>query len=379
MVKDNNHQERIPRRKLLKAMVVPAAGLVAGCSGDGGSGGGTPSDGGSTPQPTSASNETPSLEERAQEEGAINAATSMSNSSEYFKQIMAEDLGLSVSYSFRDAGKLATQLVEEHSAGRVSVDMSAATSGSPITHMELAEEGISRPLPEHLLNDDTLSFDPIGKVDGKPHLAHTGTGKALVPLYNTNNVSDPPTNLDELFSEKWRGKITVDVRDSELVPAARRSFDSDQRAREFIRNLGEYGTPMSSHFDAAKQIARGEYPIGITYAKYTRYDWGGPLGELDIPDFVRTANILIMKLISDAPHPNAAELGLRYSLKSTEGDPAGSRIAKFAKENYGDDIYYTLPELKDTDLNLFVASPEVMATIDTEEVEETWTELTGFE
>jgi ABC-type Fe3+ transport system substrate-binding protein len=315
--------------------------------------------------------DTPSLEEQAQEEGVVNIVAAISNSAPFFKQDMADEVGITANFQFKDFGKTSTQMVQEYQANKVSIDMSgSATTGDPLTLLQLADNEVVREIPSDIFESDEYSAKPI--VDGRA--AHVGYGKALTMLYNKENVDNPPTTLDELFSEQWKGKVGVDVRDSEFVPAARKVFDSEDRVEQYISNLGEWATPFSSHFDMGKAIARGEIPMGLTYVKYANYEWGGPLAEADIEDMPTTAGISTLWLTNKAPHPAAAEMALRYSVRD-------ANWVNYYKDVAGDNVYFTHQEVEegefDPDKN-FIAFPSTMQDLDPEQIEQDWHDWTGF-
>lgn len=382
MSKRTNTNVEFDRRSFLKTTgTLGVASALAGCTGsdgdgdgDAGSGDGDGSDGsgdGGSNEATQTETETASLEERAQEEGVANVVIAISNSGSFFKEQFANDSDLSVSYQFKDFGKTATQLLQEYQADKMSIDMSGtATTGNPLTLLNLADQGVLKQLPSDIFESDQYKAESL--MDGK--LAQAGFAISLTMLYNEENVSSPPTTLDELFSEQWKGKVGVDVRDSEYVPAARKVFDSEDRVKQFISNLGEWARPFSSHFDMAKAIVRGEIPMGITYIKYTNYDWGGPLAEADIENFPKTGGYPSFFLPANSPHPNAGELCLRYCLED-------ARWVKYYKEVAGDNVYYTPSEVEEGEVDpskFFVTYPEVMQELDPDKVEQEWTEWSGL-
>jgi ABC-type Fe3+ transport system substrate-binding protein len=272
-----------------------------------------------------------------------------------------DEYGVSVSYQFKDMGKLTTQLVQEFQANQQTVDYSGATSAGQQNVLKMNEQGILRPVPEHMFDEFQLTPALGGNV------GILGYAVGLTVLYNQNQVSNPPTTLDELFSEQWKGNLTVDIRDSEFVPAAREVIGDGWE--EFIKNLGEYGVPFESHLGAGEAVARGEYDLSVTYLRYTQYDFGkGILKEASIENFPRTGGQTYGFLTSGAPHPDAGELALRFAAEE-------ARQIKHLHETVGENFYYSVEAWEEEQPNLWAFTFEDAQNMDIEEIDQTWEEL----
>jgi ABC-type Fe3+ transport system substrate-binding protein len=351
----------LDRRKFLKTAGTVSAVSLAGCTG-----GNNENQSGQTPT-SGGSNGLSTTKKKAKNEGKVVPVGAFSESGPFW-QNFEDKYGIKAAYQFRDSGKTATKLIQEAKAGKTTIDVTGSSmTGSPIAYLKLAKQDVIGSMPQWIIESEETSVEPVlNRSYGK-----TAIAKALTVLYNENIVKNPPTTLDELFSPKWKGKITVDIRDSEFVLAAREKFGSKQRARQFLKNLGDHATWRSSHYDAAKQIARGEVPLGVTYIKYTNYDWGSPLKEARIEKFPRTGGMTILGMTQGAPHPAAAKLALYYCFKD-------SNMAKYFKEKLGENVYFTLDEAKKSELNLFIFSPSEAEDIDVKKIQQTWEKLTGF-
>lgn len=340
--------------------------LLAGCSGSqpaGGSDGESNDEGGEVGSSDETATSTPSLEKRAREEGEVMILGGSSGLKPFWKGIQQET-GLTVSSQYGNAKEMHTRLLKEYKANKLQVDITMPGYGSPFTTYNLLQEGVFQTIP-----DNIIEGSPAIQRGSEGRLGYTYSNKDLALLYNKDQVSSPPTSLEELFSEKWKGKVVVDVRDAELVVAARDQFDDKERADQYIRNLADIATWLSSHFDAAKKVAKGAAPMSVTYSKYRYYDWGGPLAEAKIDNFVTTGSDVNWFFVTDPPHPNAGKFALNYVFNN---------ITQHLKDELGDDVILSPKEADKSDIWRFGPLDVPELDMSPDEIDETWRELTGL-
>lgn len=348
------------RRDVLRTGgALTTAGLLAGCSGGGGGGGdGGSGDGGSGGGGTETA--TPSLKERAQKEGKVNLAQSTSGMKKFYKNF-SDKYGIKTNLFRTDSKKMSSRLIQEANAGKHNFDV-IGTSNTPAVMNKLVKEGVIGQMPKGAI-EDTPARPAMDR-----SLGLVFVNKALTMLYNKDMVDNPPKTLDELFQDKWKGKVTVDVRDSELLLAARQKFDGDeQKVKEFCQKLGDIATWRSSHFDAAKQCARGEVAMSFSYAKYNYYDWGGPIEETKVEGLPITGGPAYFGMDPKGPHPDAGAFTLQHIYNNLTG---------YFKDTINPDLYFEPSKADES--GLWYLPVEKADDIDQEKLDKTWKDYTGL-
>lgn len=361
--KTNN--EVLTRRRMLQGAA--AAGLtgVAGCSGGGGgSSGGTTtqaSDGTDTATATATdtATATPSLEERAKADGKVAIAQTTSGMKEFYNN-WESDTGISHTFFRTDQKKMATRILQEYNADNVTFDITGTTGGALVMY-NLANQGAIGTIPDEAIADTPAEAQMDNRL-GMPFI-----NKALTVLYNENVVSNPPTTLDELFQDKWKGKITADVRDSEMILAARKLYDGDEdKVQSFFEGLGGIASWSSSHFDAGKRCASGGIAMSITYKKFQYYDWAGPLKEAKIEGFPTTGSAGYWAPLKNSPHPDAGTYLLRHIYE---------KALPYFKETINPNLYYEPENAPDS---LWYLTAKEAPNVDQEALDNKYEEWTNY-
>jgi len=324
---ESSKKKTSPRRNFLRAASLVGLAGVAGClggsSGDGGSDGssgdggsdGSSGDGssggggsdGSSSEETSTQTSTPSLEERAKEEGALKIATTQTGIEPIIKDFES-DYGIQVNVLRAHGQELYSRLIQEQQAGKLNWDVNGNGGVSPLYYEAVIQGEMLQELPDATVENNVAEKGSKG-ITGKPYEM-----KMLSPIMNKDMVSDPPANNDELFQDKWSEKMLVDPRDGfRVISSLRHIGFSESEIDEYINNLAGIASLHESHFDIGQMVARGEAPLGATYLKYQYYDFGEPLEALsDLQPFPRTATAPRWGMFKEPPNPNAAELFLKY-------------------------------------------------------------------
>lgn len=355
----------LKRRKFLKATSGLTVGsVVAGCTGgDGGDGGGG-GDAETTAEETTAGgnggdggDSTPSLEERAKEEGTVSVAQSMSGWEPFIQQFQ-DETDITVDLFRTDSTKIASRVIQEANANKLSFDV-VGTGSTIEIFVQILE------------NDIFQSFVPsavkeAGAVDSRLFANKQGQSlydqESLVFLYNEENVNEPPTTLKEWFN--WDGTYSLDVRDY-VIYAMLRDAHGAQRAKEIVSKLGKNARWISSHFDMAQQIASGEVQAGMTYSKYRGYDWGGPLKKQKIEGLPTMFSSSSYGFAKNPNNPNAAHYWMNY---------VHNNLVDFLNENVMD-VFYRPENTPDG----FVWDYKFVQNNDLSQLEETWKQEANIE
>lgn len=346
------------RRRMLKTTGgLTVGGALAGClgggdGGDGGNSGGGNGGGSGGNSSGGGQNTTASLEKRAKEEGMAKVAQSMSGWKPFISQFQNET-GVKIELYRTDSTKIASRILQEYNANKLTFDVMGFGNTVEV-FTQLIENGVVQQyVPKAVKEANAVEQRMFADKHGQELYAQ----EALVFLYNKNEVSSPPTTIQEWID--WDGSYTLDVRDLELLAALRQAHDK-QRAKEIVGKLAADAAWRSSHFDAAKQVASGEVQAGVTYSKYRGYDWGGPLKKQKIEGFPTVSSTASYGLAKDPPHPAAAKYWVNY---------VHNNIVKFMNQNVYDGIFYK-PENIPQDH--FVWDYEYVSQTDLKALEEDW-------
>ena len=230
--------------------------------------------------------------------------------------------GIKVKAFSSSASGIATRLITEAAAGKLSLDV-----GETMTHLVL-------PLLERDLlikNDWTKTSD----VDPDLILADGRTviygDHCPVWVYNTNLVSenDIPRTWDDILAPEWQGsKISVRAMGAAvggLFPAWKKD---PQKIETYLENLAKQKPlPGQRYSMVMSRVATGETPLGIVMGAEVplRQGEGAPIKVLPISPTANAAMVNWMP--KGSPHPNAAKLLLSW-LVSKEGSKSRTEATK---------------------------------------------------
>ena len=234
--------------------------------------------------------------------------------------------GMKVNHVDATADKLAARAITEARGGRVLADVfqMALENVLQVIDQKLAVDWLppeAAAYPANFKSSNWLAADMV----------------IITAAWNTNLVKkgDEPKSFDDFADPKWKGKVTAEPRDVELlIGLARHKFKNDEKAFEFLRKLAANDIEFhKGHSELAEFLVAGQAAACVTcYAHHypPRIKKGAPLGYMLTEGI---ATITADALAKDAPHPNSARLFYRWSA-SEEGQKAyaaGGRLPPHPK------------------------------------------------
>ncbi len=335
--------EGVNRRTVLKSGATLAGiGAVAGCTESGNSG----------------STATGSLEERAKDEGKVKLATSITGIEEFNEDFEAET-DIEYDQLRTDAKKVATRVIQESKAGKLSFDYRRGSD--PDTTISMYEADVFADVPDSIAE----RWPERVRFNGK--LIADWMGLKLSLLYDEKEIDRPPSTLSELATD-FGGEYTMDVRD-EFIWVALRERHGEQKAKELVRKLGEGAEWRDSHYAPLKDIARGEVSMALTYNKFKYYDdFSDIVAEQQLEDLPKIVRQISSVMLKNANHPAAAKVYMRYSQEN---------VQQFLQNTGRPDAYFDPSNVIGND-EFFVWDSEAVSKIDLEAESKTWRDLTGL-
>ena len=234
--------------------------------------------------------------------------------------------GMKVNHVDATADKLAARAITEARGGRVLADV-----------FQMALENVLQVIDQKLVVDwlppEAAAYP--ANLKGSNWLAADMV--IITAAWNTNLVkkADEPKSFDDFADPKWKGKLTAEPRDVELlIGLARHKYKNDEKAFDFLRKLAANDVEFhKGHSELAEFLVAGQAAACVTcYAHHypLRIKKGAPLGYMLTEGI---ATITADALAKDAPHPNSAQLFYRWSA-SEEGQKAyaaGGRLPPHPK------------------------------------------------
>ena len=219
--------------------------------------------------------------------------------------------GIKVNHVDATADKLAARAITEARGGRVLAEI-----------FQMSLENILQLQDQKLLVDKLPPEESAypANLKGKNWIAADLI--FIVGAWNKNLVKseDEPKQFDDFADPKWKGKLTAEPRDVELLMGlARHKFKDDEKAVALLKKIAANNVEFhKGHSELAEFLVAGQAAACITcYAHHypPRIKKGAPLGYM-LSEGVATINATA--LAKDAPHPNTAWLFARWSA-SEEG------------------------------------------------------------
>lgn len=250
---------------------------------------------------------------QAQKEGTVTVYTSQNPKDlESIVQAFQQRYGIKVTV-WRSSGEKVTQrAITEARAGRFTPDLFESDS---VVMEALAREGLMQPFYSPHFKD----FPDAAFVSGKPYVAERLNMFTIA--YNTQLVKpeDVPQSYQDLLLPKWRGKLGLEVDDSDWFAAMLRHL-GEEKGMEFFRQLKDQKPLMrKGHTLMAELVAAGEIPIAVSlynHAVERLAKNGAPIQWKALsPTMARAGGIGISRR---PPHPHAALLFADFIL-SQEG------------------------------------------------------------
>ena len=226
--------------------------------------------------------------------------------------------GIEVKYATTSDADTVLKLTSQAQAGKMEADIfdSPGTSIPP-----LGKAGLIEPfLPSTAEKYDKM-FKPESKLYSGIYALY------LTTTYNTDLVpeAEAPRTFEDLLDPKWKGKIIwADTRGisgpAGFIGNVLMTM-GEEKGMEFLQKLSEQDIardPGNQRVVIDKVIS-GEYALGImTYNHHAVISKakGAPIAWAKIEPLV--ANLGVIALVKNAPHPNAARLYLEFMF-SDEG------------------------------------------------------------
>ena len=303
-----------PARRLSICVTVPVTVVLvaACCNGSTTSGSTSASGSGSGGEEAAVEGIDQELIEAAQGEGGVvlYAGGLTRPSLELLQERVQQLFGIQVTFTREDSGAIANSISAELASGSVNADVVSLTD--PATMQDWADEGVIADADVPNLDDVRAGLDD----PGNPQVPYS-----LVPLgimYNSANTdpADLPTTWQELASEDFGAVISADPGASGTA-LAYYTMITGLYGEEWLEQLAEQQVAVTdSSLALAQLVLTGEADIGIPAiesAVLSAAEEGEPLEiafmEDGVPSFASE-----LAMLTDAPHPNAAELLVQYHL-----------------------------------------------------------------
>jgi iron(III) transport system substrate-binding protein len=308
------------RTRVAIALALPVVLFSAACGG-GSQGGGGSAGGDEIPGITE------ELIKAAQEEGtvAVYGAGHTQETFELLQKMVQERFGVNLTYTTGNSTELANAINSQIASGKVDADVVSTTDASIMQRW--AEEGV-------IADGGVANLDDL--LEGVDDPANPQIPFTLMPLgimYNTANTTeaDLPATWQELSTGDFGKLVTADP-NSSGTSLAFYSMMTDLYGPDWIVGLSTKDAIVSESVSALPQLVlTGEADLGFPAAEaevLAAASGGEPLAIAYPSDGVATTIFEVAQL-TDAPHPNAASLVLRYHVseefQSALAEEVGSR------------------------------------------------------
>lgn len=223
-----------------------------------------------------------------------------------------EKYGIEVKYTESGDSATVLKLTSQARAGKMEADLfdSPGTSIPP-----LGKAGLIEPFsPDSMAKYDSM-FKPESKLYSGIYALYLTTN------YNTDLVKadEAPKTYEDLLDPKWKGKIVwTDTRGISGPPGFIGNIlkaMGDEKGMAYLKELAKQGIvrdPGNQRVILDKVIS-GQYALGLmTYNHHAVISQakGAPVAWVKMEPLV--ANLGVIALVKNAPHPNAAKLFLEF-------------------------------------------------------------------
>jgi iron(III) transport system substrate-binding protein len=156
-----------------------------------------------------------------------------------------------------------------------------------------------------------------------PHREWTGFClNVFVQGYNTNLVKqdDLPKGYQDLLDIKWKGKLGIEVDDSDWF-AGLIGVLGEEKGLKLFRDIAATNgfSIRKGHTLLTNLVAAGEVPLGLTIFNYTAEQLkrkGAPINSFVIPPLISMPNSVAVA--AQAPHPYGAVLMFDFMLSDAQ-------------------------------------------------------------
>ncbi|HTN69783.1 MAG TPA: extracellular solute-binding protein [Methylomirabilota bacterium] len=288
---------------------------------------------------------------RARQEKRVVLGTdvSIANFRQGIASSFAKQFGIDLEFRVLEGAQLVAIAARECAAGRPSMDVLLSGNSELLS---LYPKGCLAPVKPKLILPEVLDTkywrggvlkwnDPEGQ-----YLLQTSEAAYGWTVVNTDQIKQGElTSAKDLLRPEYKNKIASFDPRSGGAGQGRATYMMTALGEDYVRSLyvDQKVTYTSNHQQLAEWVARGVYAIGLGAVERVFEPMrkeGLPIGVIasfsDAPGYL-TGGSSVMKLIKDAPHPNAAGILLNWF------------ASKEAQEIYSQSV---LQPTRRTDVNL---------------------------
>ncbi len=283
------------------------------------------------------------LYEAAKQEGEVNIYSYSSRVFKFGKTFEEKYPGITVKGFDMDSPEIVTKVLAEQSAKNYVADVIFLKDPSTVIHELYNRKLVSNYVPSDLENLIPQDYKT-------PLLVHHASVDALI--YNNEKMSAPPVqSLWDLTTDAWKGRVifsdpqklsefvevlaTIVQHSDEMAAEYKRVFGSDITLSPGVRNAGYEWILrllnndviiLGSTNSVAKSVGLSEQadpPVGFTAYSRLRDKEKNPKLQFDVMTDVAPvmgiATDVVVAMVNNARHPNAAKLLIRWMMGDDKG------------------------------------------------------------
>jgi iron(III) transport system substrate-binding protein len=283
------------------------------------------------------------LYKAAREEGEVNIYSYSSRVFKFGKTFEAKYPGIKVNGFDMDSPEIVTKVLAEQNAKNYVADVIFLKDPATVVN-----ELFNRKLVFNYVPADLEDLIPTNYK--RPLLVHHASVDALI--YNTAKMSAPPVNsLWELTTSEWKGRVilpdprklsefvevlaTIVQHADEMAAEYQRLFGQPIKLSSGVKNAGyewilqllkNDAIILGSTNDVAKAVGLSDParpPVGFTAYSRLRDKEKNPKLKfdvmLDIQPAMGVSTDVVVGIVNQAPHPNAAKLLIRWMMGDEKG------------------------------------------------------------
>jgi iron(III) transport system substrate-binding protein len=251
---------------------------------------------------------------KARQEGTVSLYATINNQTAQvlFPIFEARYPGVRVDWVDGTSERLSARIIAESRGGKVLVDV-----------LQTNVENVAQLQQQRLVADLPEVPEAAGWPDALKGAYWVASDlKFYVPAWNTNLVSadEAPRQFDDFADPRWKGRLLIDPGDYQLLVAlARHKFGSEDQALDLLRRIAANDPEFhAGHSELAELITAGQGAACLTCFSHhypPRIKKGAPV------DYLQAEGVGLISangVFKNAPHPNAAQLWVRWTA-SDEG------------------------------------------------------------
>jgi iron(III) transport system substrate-binding protein len=263
---------------------------------------------------------TDALVKAAQDEGELSLYTSNTDM-DAIVDGFTDKYDIDVNVYRGNSESVLQRILQESKAGFAGADLIETNSGELNV---IGDEGLFYPYKSE--------FRDKVRPEGQKDTWTADRFNAFTIAYNTDMVksADVPTSLDQLADPKWKGKISMEVGDTDWFSAMYNYYlqqgKSEQEVTDLFKKIASNAKVVKGHTVQAELLSAGEFAVGAsmyTHSVQEGTEEGRPIAWRT--DANPPAQPIVIRpngagLLGTAKHPAAALLFMDYLL--TDGQKA---------------------------------------------------------